>query len=90
MQAQKQPFTNKTVTLHPGDTFYLFSDGYPDQFGGPKGKKFMIKRFKNLLLSLEDQAMEKQKKVLEKTLTDWMDEGKEEQIDDVCVIGVRL
>jgi hypothetical protein len=67
---------------------YIFSDGYADQFGGPKGKKFKHTQFKNMILSMQDKGMEEQKFILEKTLTYWMD-GKE-QVDDILVIGVRI
>ena len=82
------PFTNHTITLQKNDTIYIFTDGFPDQFGGPKGKKFMYKPFKELLLSIQDKNMEEQKGVLNQAFEDW--KGNLEQVDDICVIGVRI
>jgi hypothetical protein len=84
----ERPFTNKEMILEPGDTFYMFSDGYADQFGGAKGKKFTKKRFKDLLVSLQSQPMNKHKAILETTMDEWL--GNEQQIDDVLVIGIRI
>jgi len=81
-------FTSHTVELQKGDTIYLFSDGYQDQFGGPQGKKFRTKQFKELLLSIQDKNMVEQKEILNKTLHDW--KGDEEQVDDILVIGIRI
>ena len=85
--AQK-PFTHHEIKLEKGDTIYIFSDGYADQFGGPKGKKFMYKPFKNLLLSIQDKNMDDQREILEQRFNEW--KGDLEQVDDVCVIGVRI
>ncbi|HEY9083270.1 MAG TPA: SpoIIE family protein phosphatase [Vicingaceae bacterium] len=81
-------FTPHSIELKKGDTIYIFSDGYADQFGGPKGKKFMYKPFKNLLLSIQDKDMDDQKEILEQRFNEW--KGDLEQVDDVCVIGVRI
>ncbi len=90
-----KPFTNKTFDLQKGDTIYLFTDGYADQFGGEEkdgvkagGKKFMYKRFKETLVSLQDQSMEDQKAALYHTFEKWR--GKLAQVDDVLVIGIRV
>jgi PAS domain S-box-containing protein len=90
-----KPFTNQKFELKKGDIIYLFTDGYADQFGGehleggrPGGKKFLYKRFKELLASFYDMPMEQQKDVLFKTFEDWR--GKLSQIDDVLVIGIRV
>ncbi len=85
---EMKEFTNNELQLQKGDTLYLFSDGYPDQFGGEKGKKFKYKPFKELFLSIQTQTMEKQKVILNKTFEDW--KGNFEQIDDVVVIGIRI
>ncbi|MCW8897754.1 MAG: SpoIIE family protein phosphatase [Flavobacteriales bacterium] len=82
------PFTSHTIELQKGDSIYIFSDGYADQFGGPKGKKFMYKPLKNLLLSIQDKNMNEQKEILEQRFNDW--KGDLEQVDDVCMIGVRI
>ncbi len=81
-------FTNYSLDLKHDDTIYMFSDGLPDQFGGPKGKKFKYKPFKRLLLSLEDYKMEERENVMDKVFTEWV-EGYE-QIDDVIVLGVKF
>ena len=85
--AQK-PFTHHELKLDKGDTVYIFSDGYPDQFGGPKDKKFMMKNFKKLLLSIQDKTMNEQKTILETTMAEW--KGDTEQVDDILVMGVRF
>jgi serine phosphatase RsbU (regulator of sigma subunit) len=74
--------------LKEGDRFYLFSDGYTDQFGGENVKKFNRNRFRNLLLSLEEMSMAKQRKELELSFDNW--KGNQEQVDDVCVIGIQI
>lgn len=85
---EKKPYTHHEVELKKGDVVYLFSDGFPDQFGGPKGKKFKSRNFKNLLLSLHQKEMTEQKAVLNTTINEWM--GEVEQVDDILVIGVRF
>ena len=67
---------------------YIFSDGYQDQFGGEKNKKFMIKKLKNLLLSVSDDKVDLQLKKLKSEFELW--KGSEDQIDDVCLMGVRI
>ena len=81
-------FTNHQFDLYKGDTIYIFSDGYPDQFGGPKGKKFRYKQFKELLVSIHNSSIEDQKQILDQTFEQWR--GKEEQVDDVLVMGIRF
>jgi tetratricopeptide (TPR) repeat protein len=82
------PFTTKKIRLKKGDTVYVFSDGYADQFGGEKGKKFKASQFKELLLSIQEETMENQRKIIDQAFENW--KGNLEQIDDVCIIGVRL
>lgn len=85
---QLQEFSNHEIEYNSGDTLYIFSDGFADQFGGPENRKFMYKRFRNLLLSIQDKMMDEQKQILNEHFENWrMDE---EQVDDVLVIGVRL
>ena len=83
-----EPFVNHKLQLDNGDSIYLFSDGFADQFGGEKGKKFMKKRFKNLLIENEKLPMEEQRERLEFSFNNW--KGDIEQLDDVCVIGIRV
>jgi serine phosphatase RsbU (regulator of sigma subunit)/ligand-binding sensor domain-containing protein len=73
--------------LEKGISYYMFSDGYIDQFGGEHGRKFMKKNFKRLLLDIQDYPMSRQKEILEKNLKDWM--GSSPQIDDILVMGIR-
>ncbi len=82
------PFTYNEVQLIKDDSLYIFSDGYVDQFGGDKGSKFMTKRFKRLLLSVQDKPMEEQKEILDKNIEEW--KGDDEQIDDILVIGFKV
>ena len=83
-----EPYITHAIELQKGDTVYIFSDGYADQFGGEKGKKMKTSNFKKLLLSIQHETMEKQKESLEETFINWKSDL--EQLDDVCVIGVRV
>jgi len=82
------PFTRHNLDIEKGDMIYTFSDGYPDQFGGPHQKKFMIRNFKKLLAEICNDPPEAQKKALIESLDSWMTET--EQVDDIIVIGVRI
>ena len=84
----EKPFTNHEITLQNGDQLYMFSDGFPDQYGGPRNKKFMRKNFKNLLLKNSGKNMNQQKSLLNQAFLNWKKEG--EQIDDVIVLGLRV
>lgn len=88
LSGEQLPFTDHTIKIVKGDTIYIYSDGYMDQFGGPKDKKYSRKRFKELLLSVQAKSMRDQQEVLDKSIEDWKD-GRE-QIDDILVIGVRF
>lgn len=81
-------FKNKVVDIKKGDKIYIFSDGFVDQFGGAKEKKFMSKRFKRLLLEIEDKSMEQQKEILWQRTLEWR--GDIEQIDDIIIIGILI
>ena len=83
-----QNFQNHTLQLESGDTVYVFSDGYADQFGGEKGKKFRYKNFRELLLGMQDKEMYEQKELLDTTIESWR--GELEQVDDILVIGIRV
>lgn len=85
---EKESFTQHTFPIQKGDTFYIFSDGYVDQFGGENKRKFMAKPFKYLLSTIQDKSMLEQKEILEKNLDEW--KGDLEQVDDIIVIGVRI
>ncbi|OJJ14273.1 hypothetical protein BKI52_43090 [marine bacterium AO1-C] len=84
---RQDTYTKHLIDVSQPTTFYLFSDGFQDQFGGPNNKRFMTKQFRELLLSIHSQPMDTQKQLLEQALEDWMQE--EEQLDDILVIGVR-
>lgn len=81
-------FTNHEIPLMEGDLVYLFTDGYADQFGGPDGKKFMYKPFKRMLLAHAFLPMKEQLEIITRELDEWMENY--EQIDDICVLGVRI
>ena len=83
-----QVFTNHELDVQEGDVFYIFSDGYQDQFGGPKDKKFLTKRFRELLLEISIHPMDKQREILEKTFLDWKKDAV--QVDDILVIGIKI
>ena len=85
---ENMQYSNHKIDIETGDTIYIFSDGFADQFGGDKGKKFMTKNLKNLLLDINDRAMADQKAILEKTLLEWM--GDNAQLDDILIIGRRF
>ena len=82
------PFETHQVQLKKNDVFYLFTDGFPDQFGGERGKKYKYKRFKELLLKISSKNVNDQKNALKKEFLEWKKDF--EQVDDVCVMGVRL
>lgn len=89
-------FTSHTFDTSIPTTFYMYSDGFQDQFGGSEGKKFMKKRFRELLVSITHEPMATQRKILTTTLKDWIDTKNTsdipypEQVDDVLVIGARV
>lgn len=82
------PFTLKTVSVEKGEMIYLFSDGYADQFGGPKGKKFKYKQLQELLTSVAKLPAAEQCSSLNKTITDW--QGNLDQVDDILIVGIRI
>jgi serine phosphatase RsbU (regulator of sigma subunit)/HAMP domain-containing protein len=85
---EKQKFTNNVIQLQKGDTVYIFSDGYADQFGGPRGKKFMVGNLRQLLTEISDLPAEEQRLKLDKCIEAWR--GTLEQVDDVLVIGIKI
>jgi len=84
----EKTFETIHFSLNEGDQFYLFTDGYTDQFGGENIKKFNRQRFRNLLLSLNEMPLDKQKKELKFSFENWR--GHQEQVDDICVIGIKI
>jgi serine phosphatase RsbU (regulator of sigma subunit) len=82
------PFTQHDFETQKGDLVYALTDGMPDQFGGPKGKKFMYKKLKEMLVEISKDPMETQKLKLRDAINDW--KGDLEQVDDICIIGVRI
>jgi len=85
---EKRNYTNHEIQLKEKDCIYFFSDGYHDQFGGAKSKKYSSRRLREFLGTIHDLDMPKQKEALQEELKNWM--GSEEQIDDILVIGVRF
>ena len=84
----EKPFTLLTVRLNKGDCIYMFTDGYADQFGGPKGKKFKYKTLQQLIMDNCQLTMAEQKVILGNTIQSW--KGDLEQVDDILVIGIRI
>ena len=84
----EKPFTNHQVNMQKNDVIYMFSDGYADQFGGPAGKKFKYKTFKELLVKIHEKPMEEQKIILDETIINW--QGDYKQLDDIIVMGIRF
>lgn len=81
------PFTLHKIDIQKGDTIYIFSDGYADQFGGPKGKKFKYSRLKDLVISLRNKSLNEQHELLRKNFLEW--KGGLEQVDDICILVIR-
>jgi len=96
-KADKQPiggtgenktFTNHSFEINKGDSIYIFSDGFADQFGGPKGKKYGYAQFRNFLLSIQNYSMSEQLNLMNEEFNNW--KGELEQLDDVCLIGLKI
>jgi serine phosphatase RsbU (regulator of sigma subunit) len=85
---KSRPFTTHPVPWQPGDMLYVFTDGYADQFGGERGKKFMHKRLESVLSGMAGQSPAEQKRILDETHRQW--KGQLEQVDDICCFGMRL
>jgi tetratricopeptide (TPR) repeat protein len=97
LKANKQPigkyskyeaFDTHDIRLEKGDSLYLFTDGFADQFGGPDAKKYKSRNMKELILRVKDHPMEEQKRLFESAFDQW--KGDLEQVDDVCVLGIRV
>ena len=83
-----KPFKQYSVELKKDDVIYTLTDGYADQFGGPKGKKFKYKQLKEMLLSIQDNSLPEQEEIIKQSFLTW--KGKLEQVDDVTIIGIRI
>jgi len=88
MGERKEEFKLYTIDTKSGNTLYLFTDGYADQFGGPKGKKYKYKQLNELILTNSTKSLIDQHQRLKESFENW--KGDLEQVDDVCVIGVKL
>lgn len=88
IETEDHPFTTHTYQLQKGDMLYSFSDGFPDQFGGPDGKKFTTKRLKSILETISNESISHQESTLENYFDLWKDEA--EQVDDVLLVGIRI
>ena len=82
------PFTTYSFEMLPGDTLYVFSDGFADQFGGPNGRKFLYSNLKTILIEHQQLKLSNQMEAYEKIINQWI--GNHEQIDDICLMGVRI
>ena len=85
---QMKPFTNHIIETEKGSLLYIFSDGYADQFGGPKGKKFKYKQMEEIMVANAGKNAAEQKKILNDAFENW--KGSLEQVDDVLIIGIRV
>ncbi len=85
---REKEFTTAHIDILPGDAVYVFSDGYPDQFGGPNGKKFMTRNVADMLRNIAHLPMAEQEKVIKQTIKKWM--KNEEQVDDILICGIKF
>lgn len=83
-----RPFATNTIEFVDGTTFYLFTDGFADQFGGPQGKKYKLTQMKAMLLSIQDHDIHEQERMLDQTIENWR--GSLEQVDDMLIVGLRV
>ncbi len=96
IHAKEHDFTNHTMQLQKDDRLYLFSDGYPDQMGGSKSRKFMMFRFKEMIIDNAEKDMSEQRQIYLNTIQEWMNHESEEfgdhhdQIDDILLIGMKI
>ena len=81
-------FSQQKITIEANDSIYMITDGYPDQFGGPNGKKFKYKQFEQIALEINKLSMEEQRKFLLKAHENW--KGNLEQVDDICIVGIKI
>ena len=81
-------FKHNSLQINANDSLYIYTDGFADQFGGPKGKKFKYKHLNEVLLKNTNSSLASQKDILKTTFENW--KGNLEQVDDVCIIGIRF
>jgi hypothetical protein len=84
----RKPFTNNKISVNKNDRLYISSDGFSDQFGGPKNKKYKNNRFRELILNIQEKTMDEQKIEIKSELKNW--KGDNEQIDDICILGIQI
>ncbi len=85
---REEPFSSRDIEISKNDVIYMFTDGFPDQFGGPAGKKFKYRPFKKLLIDIHQKDMKEQHNILRETFINWL--GKHEQVDDVLLMGFKI
>lgn len=85
---KEKEFEHHSIEITSPTCFYMFSDGYVDQFGGDKGRKFLIKRLETLLKDIYHKPMNEQKQILHSTMAEWMKE--EDQVDDILIVGFKI
>ena len=90
LERDLREYENREIELSEPTCFYLSTDGFQDQLGGPRGRKFMSKYFQELLLEIHEKPMEEQQEILNRTIEQWMEEGKRKQVDDICIVGAKI
>ena len=85
-----ESYKTSFTTLNDEDQLYLFTDGFQDQFGGSEGNKYMVKNLKDFLLNFQHENLAKQNELLKTEFESWMEKGKTDQIDDVCIVGIKI
>jgi len=88
MYTVMKPFNNHIIKVNKGDLIYLLSDGFADQFGGPKGRKFLHSQLKDMLLKNAHLSINEQKEILETTYNNWR--GNLSQVDDIIILGIKV
>ena len=89
-EGEEKSFSSETIKVNHGDVIYSFSDGFADQFGGVKNKKYGYKTFRNLLIENHQLPMSQQTDILDREFNQWVESGEDDQIDDVCIVGIKV